>query len=161
MENKNRKSYIINHKSRLGFTLIELLVAISIFLLIGTFTTNFYTGFLTQNSVSNTQDQFLGSLRKAQIYAMVGKRGSNWGVHYDSGTDKITVYSGTAWDGHTATYDENYSVNPNIIVEGVTDIIFTRITGVPNTSGTITITGNSDIKTIDINVQGVATRRNN
>lgn len=143
-------------KINLGFTLIELLLTVSIFLLIGTFSANFYTNFLTQNAVSNTQDQFLGSLRKAQMYAMIGKRGTNWGVHY--GSNKITLFSGTSYAARTQAYDENYSVNPNIIVGGVTDIVFTRITGTPNTSGTITITGNSNSKTMTINIQGVASR---
>src|SRR3989344_6304198 len=82
-----------------GFTIIELILTMAITIGIGTFASNFYSNFLTQNSVSNTQDQFLGSLRKAQIYAMAGKRGSSWGVHYDSGTKKITLYSGSAWLG--------------------------------------------------------------
>lgn len=158
MDKKDHKSYIVNRKSSFGFTLIELLVAISIFLVIGTFSTNFYTGFLTQNAVSNTQDQLLGSLRKAQMYAMAGKAGTNWGVHYDSATHKITVFSGTSYATRTQAYDENYSVNPNISVTGITDIVFTRLTGVPNTSGTIVITGNSETKTITIDSQGVASR---
>jgi len=150
---------IINQiKFQSGFTLIELLVAISIFLAIGTFSTNFYTGFLRQNAVLNTQDQLLGALRKAQIYAMVGKRGTNWGVHYDSGTKKITLFRGTQWLGHSTDSDEVFNVNPNLSVTGVTEVIFTRLTGIPNIYGTITISDGKTTKYVSINSQGVATR---
>jgi len=148
-----------NYKSLLGFTLIELILSVSIFLLIGTFSANFYSNFLLQNSVSDVQDQYIGSLRKAQMYSMMGKSNNTWGVHY--GFNTITLFNGTSYASRTQALDEKFTVNPNIIISGVTDIIYSRMTGIPTPSGgAITIVGNSQSKTITINTQGVASRTN-
>ncbi|MBI2031896.1 MAG: prepilin-type N-terminal cleavage/methylation domain-containing protein [Candidatus Levybacteria bacterium] len=164
MDKENHKSYIINlpvgkagPKSRLGFTLIELILTTAIFLLIGTFSANFYTNFLIQNTVSDVQDQYIGSLRKAQMYAMMSKNSNNWGVHYATGT--ITLFSGTSFALRNQALDEKFTVNPNISITGTTDILFARMTGLPDpSSGSISIQGNSETKTITVNSQGVASR---
>lgn len=139
-----------------GFTLIELLLVVSIVLIIGTFSAVFYTRFLTQNAVANTQDQLMGQLRKAQIYSMMGKQNGIWGVKYSSITKKITLYL----TGNSA-FDENFTTNNNIIISNFSDLSFARITGSP-TSGTypltITITGNDSIRQVTVNSQGVVSR---
>lgn len=161
MNKENYKSHIINSKLQLGFTLIEILIAISIFLIIGTFSANFYTGFLTQNAVLNTQDQLLSSFRKAQMYAMIGKKASNWGVFYDSyPTKKIILYRGIQWASHNPDSDEEFTINSNVSIGtgGDIDWNFTRPSGMPNRTGAVAISDGKTTKYISINSQGVATR---
>lgn len=139
-----------------GFTLIELLLVISIVLIIGTFSAVFYTRFLTQNAVSDTQDQLIGQLRKAQIYSMMGKQNGAWGVKYSSVTKKITLYL----TGNSA-FDENFTTNNNVIINGFSDLSFTRITGLPPGGSyplTYTIIGNGLSKQVIVNSQGVISR---
>lgn len=136
-----------------GFTLVELLLVVSIVLIIGTFSAVFYTRFLTQNAVANTQDQLVGQLRKAQIYSMMGKQNGSWGVKYSSITKKITLYL----TGNSA-FDENFTTNNNITISGFSDLSFARITGLPSTTGTYTITGNDSSRQVIVNSQGVVSR---
>ena len=89
-----RNSLFITRKAK-GFTLIELLLVISIVFVIGTFSAIFFSRFLTQNAVLNTQDQLIGQLRKAQVYAMMGRQNSAWSINYSSNT--ITLYIGTTF----------------------------------------------------------------
>lgn len=139
------------HKLK-GVTLIELLLVVVIVSTITILSAPFYSRFLTQNAVGNTVDQLVASLRKAQIYSMMGKQNNTWGVKYSAATKKITLYlSGSS------AFDEIYSVNNNITVADF-DITFAKITGLPSTSPTITITGNNNSKTITINSQGVVSR---
>lgn len=140
-------------KKSIGFTLIELLLVVSIVLIIGTFSSVFYTRFLTQNAVANTQDQLIGQLRKAQIYSMMGKQNGIWGVKYSSSTKKITLYL----TGNSA-FDENFTTNNNIIISNFSDLSFARITGLPSTTGTYTITGNDSSRQVTVNSQGVVSR---
>lgn len=138
-----------------GFTLIELLLVVSIVLILGTFSAVFYTRFLTQNAVANTQDQLMGQLRKAQIYSMMGKQNGSWGVKYSSVTKKITLYL----TGNSA-FDENFTANNNIIINDF-DLSFARITGLPSGGSfpfTVTVTGNDSIRQIIVNSQGVVSR---
>lgn len=136
-----------------GITIIELLIVISLISTIGLMSTSFYSRFLTQNAVDNTDNQLVNSFRKAQIYSMMGKQNGVWGVKYDSATKKITLYL----TGNSA-FDENYTVNNNITVT-VFDITFAKITGLPSSSPTITISGGNSTKTITINSQGVVSKQ--
>lgn len=140
-----------------GFTFIELLVVVSIVLTLSVMSSVFYSRFLTQNNVSNVQDQLLSSLRKAQIYAMMERRGGDWGVHY--GSNKIVVFQGSTYAGRNAALDEFFDLAGTITITGFIDIIFTRITGLPSSSGIITISGpNNTTKQVIVNSEGVASR---
>ncbi|MDQ3099378.1 MAG: type II secretion system GspH family protein [bacterium] len=135
-----------------GFSLIELLLVVAIVLILGTLTTTFYSRFLNQNAVANTSDQMLGQLRKAQMYSMMSKQNTTWGVRYSA--NKITLFA----TGNTA-FDESFSVNESVTVGGLTSIIFTKGTGVPDVTPVITINspGNNS-RTITVTTQGVASR---
>jgi len=148
-----------------GFTLIELLLVIALMLLLGTMGTAFTSRFLTQNGVTNAQDQLVGDLRKAQMNAMMGKQRTNvtcnpcnWGVNYGGTANTITLYLGNTFAGRNSAFDEKFSVNASISITGVTDVNFAKVTGLPNTTGTMTITGNGQTKTVTINSQGMVTR---
>lgn len=139
-----------------GFTIIELLLVISIVTIIGTFSVVFFSRFLTQNAVANAQDQLIGELRKAQMYAMMGRQNGNWGVRF--GSNKITLFQGNSYATRTTALDETFSENSNISISGFTEVVFTKTTGLPSTTGTYAITGNDTSKQVVINSQGVVSR---
>ena len=147
----NTKLLILNHQ--LGLTIIELLVIIVIISTIGILSISFYSRFLNQNSVKNTQNQIVGSLRKAQIYSMMGKQGGTWGVKYES--NKITLYL-----SNNNAFDESFDINNNVTIYGFTNVLFAKTTGLPNTTGDITISSAIDTKKININSQGVVSKIN-
>lgn len=138
---------------RRGFSLIELILAVALILIIGGFSMSFSTNFLLQNAAANTRDQFIGALRKAQTYALSSKENSNWGIHHAGNT--ITLFKGASYAARDTAWDETYESNANLSISGPNEIIFTKMTGLPNTTGTITITGVSTNKTVTINSQGV------
>src|SRR6266571_5703310 len=139
-------------KNGAGFTLLELIIVIAIVFTVGALSTSFYARFFTQNAVSNTTDQLVGELRKAQMYAMMGKQNSNWGVHFAPNT--LTLYKGSSF-GADPNFNETFSVNSNISLNGFSDLNFSRMTGTPSASPTITISGANNSKSIIINSQGV------
>jgi Tfp pilus assembly protein FimT len=136
-----------------GITIIELLLVIAIISTLGIFSASFYAKFLTQNAVENTQNQLVNSFRKAQIYSMMGKQNGVWGVRYTTSPKEITLYL----SGNSA-FDETYQVNSNITVSDFTDILFAKVTGLPSTTATITISGVNNSKTVTVNNQGVVSR---
>lgn len=128
--------------------------------IIGGMSAPIYSRFLTQNAVSNTVDQLVQDVRKAQFYAMMSRKSStlNWGVNIDNSTKKITLFQGSLG----SPLDEVFTFNNNIIVNPAnTTLIFSRGSGIP-TSGTfpltITINGMGNNKTITVNSQGMVTR---
>ncbi|MDO8498668.1 MAG: type II secretion system protein [bacterium] len=144
-------------KKNSGFTLIELLLVVAIVLTLSVLSASFYARFLVQNAVENTTEQLVGSFRKAQIYSMEGKRGSGWAVNYS--TDTITLYKGTDFLDRDTSFDEKFSVNPNVTVAGLSNISFAQVTGLPTPqSASVTISGNGNSKTVTLNSQGVVSR---
>ncbi len=143
-----------SHTRKNGFTFLELLIVLSIMLVIGVMSSVIYSRFLLQNAVANTQDELFGQFRKAQLYAMVGKQNSNWGVNY--GTNKITLYKGNSFASRTTAFDEIFTVNTTVNVNGLSDENFSRITGTPSTTLSITMSGGGNSKTLSVNAQGMA-----
>lgn len=146
-------------KQQTGLTLIELLLVVAIMTTLSILSAPFFSRFLTQNAVSNTTDQLVNSLRKAQMYSMMGKQNGQWGVH--NGTTSFTLFQGSTYATRTTAFDETYTLNGNMSFSGFgSDVIYTKITGIPSTAPTITISGNGISKTISVNAQGTVNRTN-
>ncbi|HZE87879.1 MAG TPA: prepilin-type N-terminal cleavage/methylation domain-containing protein [Methylomirabilota bacterium] len=139
-----------------GFTLIELMVVMSLIASLGFLSTGFYARFYSQNNVANVVDQLTGELHKAQIYSMIGKQKEAWGVH--NGATQIVLFQGNTYATRNSALDEQFTVNNIIVISGFTDIIFTRMTGTPSATPTITITGKNSTKTIVVTSQGAVNK---
>lgn len=135
-----------------AFTLIEVLLVLTLFAAMGILSSVALSRTINQNAVINTRDYLKNTLNKAQTYAMTGRNNGNWGVHLGGTT--ITMFQGSTFAGRTTALDENYTVNSNISISGLTDIIFTKTTGKPNSAATITITAFGNSKTINVNSEG-------
>lgn len=140
-----------------GLTIIELLLVVAIMLIIAVVSTPFYSRFFISNDVINVNNQLVGSLKKAQIYAIAGKQNGNWGVNYSN--NYITVFQGTSYLLRNQALDEKFSVNSGITINNLSTIIFTKNTGIPDLTPTITISAGNTTKTISINSQGVVNQQ--
>jgi prepilin-type N-terminal cleavage/methylation domain-containing protein len=139
-----------------GFTLIELLLVTAVMMSLAALSTPFYSRFILQNDVTNAVDQLAGSLRKAQIYAMMGRQESRWGVNYSN--DKINLFKGSAFQTRDISFDESFEVNENVTISGFDEVTFAPVTGTPSASPTVTISAASNTKTLIINSQGVVSK---
>lgn len=139
-----------------GFSLIELLLVMALITVIGSFSAVIFSRFLTQTATTNFQDQMIGQLRKAQLYSMMGRQNSGWGVQFSGNT--LVLFKGNTYATRTPALDESFSENPNLSITGFSEIDFTKGTGTPSASGTFTIVGNENSKTFTVNSQGVVTR---
>ncbi|GEM_PF-925088 len=144
-------------QSRAGFTLIELLLTVSIIITVSLVATPFYARFFNQNAIDNTADQIVHSLRKAQLYSMMGKQNGPWGVDYRPST--ITLFQGVAFNSRNQVLDEKYTVNSAVTVNNFT-VIFNKVTGLPSSTPTISIIQGTINKTISVTSQGVINRTN-
>lgn len=146
----------MNDFTNRGITFIELIIIVALVLILGMSSVAFYSRFFNQNAVANTVDQLIGELRKAQIYAMTGKNNTNWGVRYAS--NRMTLFSGYSYATRINGFDESFSVNSAISVTGITEVVFTRMTGTASATPTITVSGGGNIETVTVNAQGVVNR---
>ncbi|TSC85711.1 MAG: hypothetical protein G01um101416_825 [Microgenomates group bacterium Gr01-1014_16] len=141
-----------------AFTLVELLLVMAIVLSVLVLSGPMYSRFLGQNAAANTTDQIVQSLRKAQFYAMESRKsGTNgWGVNY--GSNLLTLYQGANYAGRNAALDEKFDINTSLTVTSF-DVNFARISGLPGSTPTITITGSQGTtKAVTVNSQGRVSR---
>lgn len=137
----------------LGFTLIELMLVIVILLIITGVAAPFYSRFLLQNDTALIADQISGQLRKAQIYSISGKFNNSWGLYKDGNT--LVLFAGPNFLNRNPRFDETFSLNPNINITGLNEIIFTRPEGIPSTVLNITVSSYLGSKNITVNSQGM------
>jgi prepilin-type N-terminal cleavage/methylation domain-containing protein len=139
-----------------GFTLIELILVVAMILILTTMSTSFYSRFINQNSVINASDQLVMQLRKAQMYAMMGKQNSNWGVGYSSNT--MTLYKGSTFTGHTTEFDENFTVPTSVTITGLSDVNFTKTTGATGTQSITISDQNGNSSAVNVNSLGTVNK---
>lgn len=139
-----------------GFTLIELLLVMAIMMIVGSFSTPLYSRFLVQNSVDNHVNQLASQFRKAQLYSMIGRQNGNWGVTISEGN--IILFQGDSFATRNTALDERFALNSSISISGFTEVVYTRVTGLPSATPTITLRGNNSVKTITVNSMGVVNK---
>ena len=135
-----------------GFTLIEALLSIAIIVILVGVSMPIYYSFQTRNDLDITTQNVASMLRRAQSYARSNNQDSAWSVKMQS--TGSTLFKGTDFAGRNTVYDETVNISSNITVGGLSEIGFASLTGVPNTNGTITLSSNSDVRTITINAKG-------
>lgn len=74
------------HRFIKGFTFIESILTIALVLLIGTMAVPFYGRFVYSEELPIAQDELTESLRQAQLFTLLGKNNSRFGVAIRSGT---------------------------------------------------------------------------
>ena len=135
-------------KNQKSFTLIEILLVVAIITIIGVSSTPFLSRFVLQTNFDSVVEKLIGSIRKAQEYAMDGKNGVVWGVC--KSTNNIRLYSGSC---NSPTISENFSIPSTVTVTGLNDANF-NLRGEPSSPLSVTINTTIETKTIQLNSTG-------
>src|ERR1051325_11129769 len=135
-----------------GFTILEIAVTLAIFMFvasIGLFASmDFYRGYSFNTSVSTA----ISLLERARSRSMDNIGGASSGLHIVS--TGYTLFRGTAYGVPNHNYDEFTPLDKGITVSGLTDIIFSQLSGRPNATVTIILSNGVKSKTISINREG-------
>lgn len=132
-----------------GITLIELLIVIGIVAIIGASASPFLSNFILRNNLETTTDKVVGTIRKAQNYAMDGKNNATWGVCL-SGSN-LRLFSGTC---ALPTFSEDFEVSGSVTVTGFSETTFGKLRGEPSGTLSITISTGIDSHTVKVNTAG-------
>ena len=79
--------------ARSSFTLIELLVVISIIALLTSFSAAAFNNYSRRQQLSQAQKDLDSVLRDAQARALSSVNGLNWGVHLETGSAAVSLFS--------------------------------------------------------------------
>ncbi|MCA9364015.1 prepilin-type N-terminal cleavage/methylation domain-containing protein [Candidatus Kaiserbacteria bacterium] len=139
-----------------GFTLIELLLSVALIAAIGGIGAPVYQSFQVRNDLDVAAVTLAQTLRRAQLLSQAVDGSSTWGVSVTSGS--ITLFRGADYASRDVGYDEVSGVPLTITPSGVSEIVYTTITGEPQTTGTITLTASiGEMRTITLNEKGTIT----
>jgi prepilin-type N-terminal cleavage/methylation domain-containing protein len=133
-----------------GFTLIELLITVAVLAAIAVVSGINLFNYYSRQNLELTTEEFIALIRDVQNRSLTQQdgnadgQGDQWGIHFEnSATDLVRLFccgpsyaSGTIVSAH----DLRIGVQLTDPSEGNSkDIIFSRLTGYPNTSTSITV----------------------
>jgi prepilin-type N-terminal cleavage/methylation domain-containing protein len=137
-----------------GFTLLEMMLSVAIIAVITTISLPLYASFLARNDLDITSQQLAEAFRRAEVYARGVKNDSVWSVEVQSA--KVVLFRGTNFASRDTSFDETIDLPGTVAASGLGEVQFAKLSGLPNTTGNITLTSNaSETKTVSINAQGM------
>ena len=139
-----------------GFTLIEMLLSIAALAIIAGIGVPVYQSLQVRNNLDIAATTLAQDYRRAQTLAQASDGDTSWGVSVGSTT--ITVFRGSSYATRDASYDELSDLSGSITPTGVLSVVFGKFTGLPQTTGTTTLTSNTnEVRTVYLNAKGTIT----
>lgn len=137
-----------------GITLLEVLLVLATIVVIAAMSLPVYGGMQVKNSLAIQVNTVAQNLRRAQTLSQAVDGDTTWGVYLQSGS--ITMFQGASYASRDVSFDEVFVVPTNIVFSGVQEVVFTKFTGLPETTGTISLTSiNDETKNLTINEKGL------
>ncbi|HSX07130.1 MAG TPA: prepilin-type N-terminal cleavage/methylation domain-containing protein [Candidatus Saccharimonadia bacterium] len=136
-----------------GFTLVEVLLSVAIITMLTGLSLPLYESFVRRNDLDLTTQSIATMIRRAETYSRGTKSDSTWGVEFQS-TNAI-LFRGSMFASRDTSYDEMVTIPVSITPSGLSELTFTKLTGAPNTTGSLTLASTTNTtKTITINAKG-------
>jgi prepilin-type N-terminal cleavage/methylation domain-containing protein len=140
------------HKQK-GFTLLEMLLSIAIMAILLGMGAPLFQSFNSRNNLDVATVETVQTLRRAQMLAQASDGDTSWGVHIVNGS--LTLFQGTSYNFRTILADELFEIPTSFTISGLSDVLFTKFSGIPQNTGIITITSpENETRTITINSKG-------
>lgn len=141
-------------KRQNGFSLLEISMAIAILAIIVGLGMPIFNNFKIKNDLDNARNTIVYSLRRAQGLSQVMEEDDTWGVYIESG--KVVLFKGSTYAGRNTDYDEENTILGSLQISGINEIVFDKLTGLPQTTGDINLTSNAnETSIITVNSKGM------
>jgi prepilin-type N-terminal cleavage/methylation domain-containing protein len=135
-----------------GFTLLEVLLSITLIGIISGIGAVVYQQLQNRNDLDMAAASVARSFRRAQALSQAIDGDTTWGVRINTGS--ITLFQGASYATRVTSFDEVTNISSSIAPAGFVEAVFSKLTGLPQSSGTLTLTGSNDSRTITLNAQG-------
>ena len=136
-----------------GFTLIEILLSLSIVTILATIGIPVFLSLQNTTDLDLAENAVVQSLRRAQTLSRAVDGDTSWGVKIQN--NAITLFKGASYLARDPNQDEIFDIPSSITSTNVSEIVYSKFDGLPNTTGTMTLTSNNDIRNITISSNGM------
>ena len=139
-----------------GFTLLEVLLSIGLITVLAGLSLPVYQALQNRNDLDITAVTVAQTLRRAQLLSQAMDGDTSWGISIQTGS--ITLFRGTSYAARDTSFDEVFDVPTSITQSGVGEVVFAKFTGMPQTTGTITLTSSTnEVRNLILNAKGTIT----
>lgn len=140
-------------KNTFGFSLLEMLLSMALIAIIFVAGMPVYVSLMFRNDLAISQNITASLLRRTQLLAQGMDGDANWGVKIQSGF--LTLFQGLSYASRDTSKDEIQELSSTVTPSGLQEIIFTKFTGLPQSTGTVYFTAsNNATSTVTINEKG-------
>lgn len=136
-----------------GFTLLEVILSLTVVVILTGLSLPVYRTLMTKNDLDVATVTVVQTLRRAQTLSIAVDGDTNWGVKVQS--EGITLFKGTSYALRDSTFDETFAIPTTITTGGVSETIFSKLLGAPQTTGTITLSTDNNSSSITLNSKGM------
>lgn len=144
----------IIQRNKVGFTLIEMILSVTMIGIMTAIIVPIYYSFQVRNDLDIAAVTAAQSFRRAALLSQAVDGDASWGAKIQAGN--ITVFKGISYVGRDIAYDEVSNLPTSITPSGLSEIVFTKFSGLPGSTGTVTLTSNAnETRTITINPKGM------
>ena len=141
-------------KNKAGFTLVELMMVMGILALLITISLPLAINFYKTRQLDVVENGIVQALRRAQLKSMAMENDSPFGVYISNDSKKYILFKGSSYAARDSAYDEIFDLSANLLVSGLSEIVFSKLKGASSAIGNITLTIDSQTETININETG-------
>lgn len=138
-----------------GFTLIEVLLVVVLMSILFIFSFPYSLKFYRTYLVDEVKTNVVTALNQARHYAILQKNDSDFGVNFNEAEDNYVLFQGSSYATRDITQDEVFPVLNIINFSGLSEIVFSKHSGLPSITGDILISYENISRTINISESGI------
>ncbi|MBP6866093.1 MAG: prepilin-type N-terminal cleavage/methylation domain-containing protein [Candidatus Pacebacteria bacterium] len=136
-----------------GFTMIEMILVVALIGIISGIGLPLFNMMSGSNDLDVAENMLVASLRRAEVLAAASQGDSEWGVGVVPGA--FVLFKGSTYATRDVGFDEVYDITDSIQTSGMTEVVFSKMSGVPHFVGGVTLTSpGGETKQITVNEKG-------
>lgn len=125
---------------RRGFALLEVLIVVGLIGSIAGVGIPLYRDYQIRNDLNLATEQVTQGLARARLLSQAAQNDDSWGFFAPAGV----LYKGESYATRDPAFDEVYPMPSTITIEGLMEVNYGKIGGMPDTTGNITLTTIND-----------------